>query len=68
VPRWIDPLAFDPAWTTPAELHGDGSVTAKGMIPKELFVAFVCSRRHLSYVGQGAAPGRPSRSMATRYR
>ena len=45
LPRWLVPEAFDPAWTTPAELHGDGSVTAKGLIPTELFVAFGCARR-----------------------
>jgi hypothetical protein len=39
VPAWTDPQAFDPAWTAPAELHPDGSVTAKGPIPGRLFVA-----------------------------
>ncbi|MBV8267586.1 MAG: hypothetical protein JO252_14775 [Planctomycetaceae bacterium] len=29
---------FDPAWTTSAESHGDGSVTAQGPIPSWLFV------------------------------
>ena len=38
VPLWTDPAQFDPAWTTPAELHADGSVTAKGPIPGPLFV------------------------------
>jgi hypothetical protein len=28
---------FDAAWTTPVRLHGDGSVTARGPIPRWMF-------------------------------
>lgn len=38
VPLWTDPMVFDPAWTTPAQHHADGSVTAKGPIPQPLFI------------------------------
>jgi hypothetical protein len=39
VPLWTDAGSFDPTWTTPAELHADGSITAKGPIPDSLFAA-----------------------------
>jgi hypothetical protein len=45
VPCWVIPQAVETDWTTPAELHGDGSLTAKGTIPKELFVGCVHSPR-----------------------
>ena len=35
-PLWIDAQAFDPAWWAPAELHADGSITARGPIPAPL--------------------------------
>lgn len=38
IPLWTDPNSFDPSWTTPAQWHADGSVTAKGPIPSPLFV------------------------------
>jgi hypothetical protein len=37
MPSWIDPLTADPVWTGRAEQHGDGSITVKGLIPKDLF-------------------------------
>ena len=37
VPLWTDPDMFDPTWTTPAELHADDSITARGPIPARLF-------------------------------
>ena len=37
-PSWTDPVIFDPTWATPAELHADGSVTARGPIPECLFI------------------------------
>lgn len=37
IPSWTDPNHFDPEWTTPAQPHADGSVTAKGPIPSPLF-------------------------------
>jgi hypothetical protein len=43
VPLWVIPQTIDEDWTTPAELHGDGSITAKGTIPRELFVGRVNS-------------------------
>ncbi len=39
VPLWTDPNEFDPTWTTPAQPHPDGSITAKGPIPQQLFLA-----------------------------
>jgi hypothetical protein len=39
VPSWTDPHVFDPMWTAPAEFHPDGSITAKGPIPGQLFLA-----------------------------
>lgn len=36
-PLWVDAQIFDPAWSTPAEYHYDGSVTARGPIPEPLF-------------------------------
>ena len=45
VPIRVDAHAFDPEWTTRAEAHGDGSITAKGRIPRELYFACVCARR-----------------------
>ncbi len=41
VPRWVIPQAVDAGWTTPAVLHGDGSLTAQGTIPGEFFVGRV---------------------------
>jgi hypothetical protein len=38
-PTRPDVLPLGPTWTTPAELHGDGSVTAKGPIPGELYTS-----------------------------
>jgi hypothetical protein len=38
IPLWTDPTLFDPTWTAPAQSHPDGSVTAKGPIPSELFL------------------------------
>jgi hypothetical protein len=38
VPLWTLPQAFDPTWTTPAQIHADGSVTARAPIPRPLFV------------------------------
>ena len=35
----VDPTLLDPAWSTPAQFHPDGSVTAKGPLPTHLFVA-----------------------------
>jgi hypothetical protein len=37
VPRWTDPELFDPSWTTPAQPHADGSLTARGPIPRALY-------------------------------
>jgi hypothetical protein len=45
VPDWVIPQAPEADWTTPAELHGDGSLTAKGRIPRGLFVGRVNSPR-----------------------
>ncbi len=39
VPLRAMPQEFDPTWTTPAEPHPDGSVTARGPIPELLFLA-----------------------------
>ena len=39
IPLWTDPTRFDPGWTTPAQPHPDGSITAKGPIPEDLFIA-----------------------------
>ncbi len=41
VPCWVIPHQVETDWTTPAELHGDGSLTAKGTIPSEFFVGCV---------------------------
>jgi hypothetical protein len=41
VPIWVILESVEAAWTTPAELHGDGSLTAKGTIPRALFVGRV---------------------------
>ena len=38
VPLRAMPREFDPTWTTPAESHPDGSVTARGPIPELLFL------------------------------
>ena len=38
VPLRAMPREFDPMWTTPAEFHADGSITARGPIPELLFV------------------------------
>lgn len=35
---WMMMREIAPGWSTPAELHHDGSVTAKGPIPAALFV------------------------------
>jgi hypothetical protein len=37
VPLLCDPQAIDPNWSTPAQSHADGSVTAKGPIPEVLY-------------------------------
>jgi hypothetical protein len=37
IPLRTDPQAFDPDWSTPAQPHADGTVTAKGPIPEFLF-------------------------------
>lgn len=47
IPLWTDPDQFDSAWTTPAELHADGSITAKGPIPESLFLR----SRHATHLG-----------------
>ena len=39
VPTWSDPGVLDPTWSAPAEFHPDGSITAKGPIPGQLFLA-----------------------------
>ena len=41
VPVWVIPQADETDWTTPAEPHTDGSLTAKGTIPRQLFVGRV---------------------------
>ena len=46
----IAALDFDPYWTTRAQLHGDGSITAKGMIPRELFVGSIYSPQCLARI------------------
>ncbi|HEX8202968.1 MAG TPA: hypothetical protein VF590_21005 [Isosphaeraceae bacterium] len=42
VPLWPLSPAFDvdidPTWATPAQIHADGSVTARAPIPRPLFV------------------------------
>lgn len=38
-PLWTDARAFDPGWQSPAQLHADGSVTARGPIPEPLILA-----------------------------
>jgi hypothetical protein len=38
VPLLPDPIMDDPRWTTPAELHADGSITVKGPIPEALYI------------------------------
>jgi hypothetical protein len=43
-------LDFDPDWTTRAQLHGDGSITAKGSIPRELFVGSIYSPQCLARI------------------
>ncbi len=45
VPCWVIPQAVEADWTTLAELHGDGSLTAKGAIPRALFVGCVSFSR-----------------------
>lgn len=37
IPVFTDAQSFDPDWSTPAQPHPDGSVTAKGPIPESLF-------------------------------
>ncbi len=37
LPLWTDPQVFDPYWSTPAELHADGSITARGPFPEALY-------------------------------
>lgn len=39
VPLWTDDRLSNPFWFAPAQPHPDGSVTAKGPIPSELFLA-----------------------------
>ncbi len=46
----MDPPDSDPEWTTRAQLHGDGSVTAKGRIPRELFVGYIYSPQCLARI------------------
>ncbi len=41
---------LDPEWTTRAQLHGDGSITAKGAIPRELFVGSIYSPQCLARI------------------
>ncbi|CAN5888100.1 hypothetical protein BH23PLA1_BH23PLA1_04600 [soil metagenome] len=43
-PTWICPEAFDPAWSTPAYMDADGSVTARAPIPRPLFVSCPMAR------------------------
>ena len=38
VPDRVAPEDVDPEWSTRAELHGNGSLTAQGPIPREFFV------------------------------
>lgn len=38
VPLWSLPQVLDPTWTTPAQIHADGSITARAPIPQPLFV------------------------------
>jgi hypothetical protein len=46
----LDAPEFDPDWTTRAQLHGDGSITAKGTIPRELFVGSIYSPQCLARI------------------
>jgi hypothetical protein len=46
----IDAPDCDPFWTTRAQLHGDGSITAKGTIPRELFVGSIYSPQCLARI------------------
>jgi hypothetical protein len=39
VPLWTDPEQFDPTWSAPAQSHADGSLTARGPIPRALYRA-----------------------------
>jgi hypothetical protein len=39
VPLWKDGPLSNPFWYAPAESHPDGSITAKGPFPRELFLA-----------------------------
>jgi hypothetical protein len=41
----LEDSCLGPYWMTGAQLHGDGSVTAQGRIPKELFIACILVRR-----------------------
>lgn len=45
VPDGVAPEDVEPEWSTRAELHGNGSLTAQGTIPRELFVGRVRSPR-----------------------
>lgn len=46
-PLWTDPQEFNPDWHAPAQLHADGSVTARGPIPEPLIVAVPSDARPL---------------------
>ncbi|MGO9465904.1 MAG: hypothetical protein ACLQIB_32875 [Isosphaeraceae bacterium] len=46
----VDPPESDLEWTTRAQLHADGSVTAKGTIPRELFVGYIYSPQCLARI------------------
>jgi hypothetical protein len=51
----IDAPDFDPYWTTRVQLHGDGSITAKGTIPRELFVGSIYSPQCLARIQDARA-------------
>jgi hypothetical protein len=44
IPTRVHLPSLDPTWATPAELNGDGSITAKGIIPRELYAVSFLSR------------------------
>jgi len=54
----VDPPDSDPEWTTRAQVHADGSVPAKGGIPRELFVGYIYSPQRLARIrGFGEGEG-----------